>query len=114
MNIFIVLIILAAVYFFVIRRGQKIDKKVLLIGGALVLLLVFAPNIKNFVGANTYTDVPSTQVNSCGCQPGQLAIVRYNPLFGKTRTNAMTCSAALSLMSSKPKRTSLAGCTLNA
>jgi hypothetical protein len=96
-------------------NGSGSNNALLIAGAAIVLFLLFGQKILgtlgSAIGANTYTEIPGSNVNSCGCNPGENVLVRYNPLIGKTRTNNMTCQSALSLLSAKPKRASIIGCT---
>lgn len=111
-NALIIILIAVAVYFIGIRGKSKPNTKVIAVGAALALLVLWGGSFMNFFKANTYTSVPETRVNSCGCQPGDLVLVSYKPFLGKKRTQRMPCDAALNLMSKKPKRTSLVGCAI--
>lgn len=109
----LILLLLAAGYYFFLRKKGNMKWSPMTIAVVLIVALIFLPKIGNAIGANTYTSVPSTQVNACGCQPGQLVNVKFKPFLKKARYNLMTCSSALALMSQKPKRTSFAGCSIS-
>lgn len=122
----LLILILVAVYFFFMKgkttaasaRGRSLGGLDLsnptTLGLIILAIFLFGKKLLNgvmsFLGGNTYTEVPSTQVNSCGCQAGQLVLTKFKPFIGRTRWNNMTCSNALALVSSKPNRASIVGC----
>lgn len=80
-------------------------------GGALLILYEKITG-KPFYDSSWDTvdeEVPTTVVDSCGCQSGEQTVLRYKPWAAKARTSFVPCSVALNAVATS-KRYSIVGC----